>query len=188
MFNFKTEWFPIALILFLFSSLTFFYLSIPELKDQVNYLKTFLVSIISLLVYVFFYKLPLIDSDNNLYQKNFKAYCAFRDILLSLLTLIQSFFILSIFNYSVNTNFYLPLFIAALFFILSRFIIKFKINVISFIYTPVLSQILVISSLLVISLIIIPKTWYLIIFLLITLINIIPFLLFLVKSKKNKSN
>ncbi len=188
-FNFKTEWFSIALILFLFSSLAFFYLLTPNILKQNSYLSVFLVPIISLFVYLFFLFLATYDLDNKLYQKYFKSYCSFRDIILALLALIQSFFILNIFNYSINLHIYLPLLIASLFFILYNFNIKFKVNIIGPIYTPILNQTLLITAILIATLAIIPKAWHLLILLLLILIIIMPFILFLIKRKKfNKSN
>ncbi len=200
--NWRTEWFPVCLIFFLFLSALGFYLIFP---DQVaihwnlanypdryapSYLAVFLMPVFSLLMYFIFLFIPSFNSNN--YIKFTKTYYYFRDSILVLLALIYFFSSLAALDYLVNVNFWLPIFIATLFVLLAKMIDKFKLSSWPEIAPRLTSQTLIVAACLMALLSLAPSAWYLLILILaiasIILPGLIYFLILYNQKKGEKEN
>lgn len=146
--SFKTEWFPISLLLLaLFSSLWFFYLfpsTTPSswgLAGQINnyspaWLSAFLLPVISVFIYLLFLVLPIYDPKLKNAQDFVHTYHHLKDIVIVFLLSIYFLNSFTILGYPIDMSLWALLLTALLFFYLALILPKLPINWFFGIRTP----------------------------------------------------
>ncbi len=146
--DFKTEWFPIALILLTISSSFWFYHLFPDmtpsswgLVGEINnyspaWLSAFLLPFVSLVLYLLFLILPFFDPKLKNAKEFSHTFHHFKDIIIVFFVAIYFLNSFTILAYPINISLWILLLTALLFFYIALILPKLPINWFLGIRTP----------------------------------------------------
>ncbi len=146
--NWKTEWFPAAIIALLFVAAIWFYSIFPEsvavfwnFNGQASrfappLVAAFVLPIFTFFIYLAFLFLPQLDSHREQYYRFAYSYHQLKDVVIAFLGFIYFTISFAALDYPINVSFWVPIFVAMLFVWLGTALDKFKYNWFVGIKTP----------------------------------------------------